>query len=1526
MLDVSGQPSVMLTPSAPVTATALASRAARWAWLPVPVLLVAMVALWAADMRTSYGSPALVTTLNFTFATLASLAVAFLIGRSFRAQPEPGMLLVGCGMLVWGVGSLVAAAVAGGVTNILITVHNLAVWLGACGLLGGVLLPRRRTRAATVPGLWLAGAYAISLGVVALIALAALAGRTPFFFVQGQGGTVTRQFVLASAIAMLFLTAARLRPAKGGAWSDFAYWYALALLLLALGLCGVLVQKVSGSLLGWMGRVAQYLGGAYMLVAALAWARQAGVPVLALETQRDWVWYRYAVAVTMVVTATTVRLAFLQSLGLRATFITFYPAVILAALAGGLGPGLLATLLSAFLANYFWMEPVGSFAVIDFADWLSLGIFCTSGALISFVTEAMHRARARAAVAEEAARHATERERAERALLEARREKEFLADVLEHAAQPFAVGYPDGRIGLINRAYEELTGYTAEELRAIDWVTVLTPPEWRELERRSLEELHRTGQPVRYEKEYLRKDGTRVPIELLVHLARDAQGKPEYYYSFLTDITERKRAEEELRKSEERLTFALETSHTGAWELDLRDHSAHRSLEHDRIFGYTELLPQWTYEMFLEHVLPEDRPAVDSKFRHAVETGTDWGFECRIRRADQQVRWIWAAGRHRTDAAGVRRGMTGIVQDITERKRAEEALLESERQFRTLADSIPNLAWWANSDGYITWYNRRWYDYTGTTPAQMEGWGWQTVHDPQTLPAVLERWKASLSAGQPFEMTFPLRGADGVFRPFLTRGIPLKDAQGRVQQWFGTNTDVAEAQRAEQAMRDLNAQLQQRVAELQAANAEIQASRRAAMNLMEDALQARKQAEEANAALRSLSEQRRLALEAADLGTWDYRFQAGEVFWDERCRQMWGMVEAEQVDYSTAISRIHPEDRTAVDVAVQEALAGRSGGGYHSEFRVVWPDGSIRWIASHGRVYFEGEGAARHAVRFIGANLDITAERQAMEALRESQERLAAFAAASFEGIVLSDRGRILDCNEQLGQMLGFTVQEIKGRAMEEFVAPEDRARVLENIRAGRESVIEHQILRRDGLRITVEAHGRPHPDHRGLRHTAIRDITERKQREELLERLNRTLKALKDSSQAMMRATTEEQYLKEVCRILLEDCGHAMVWIGFAEHDQAKSIRPLAWSGFEEGYLETLNLTWADTDRGRGPTGTAIRTGHPAACKNVHTDPQFAPWRAEAIKRGYASSLVVPLLEEGTAASPRRLGPAFGAITIYSRLPNAFTEDEVNLLLQLADDVAYCIRVLRLREARAQAERRTELLAADLKRSNRDLEQFAYVASHDLQEPLRAVGGYVKLLERRLGKSLDAKGQEYVAGAFEGALRMERLIHDLLDFSRVGTRGGKFVPTDLEVPLDHALGNLQASLKSVGAGVTYDPLPTLAVDATQLMQVFQNLIGNAVKFRGERAPQIHVGAEQKDGRWVFSVRDNGIGIEPQYYERIFQLFQRLHTRKEYPGTGIGLAICKRIIERHGGTIWVESQPGRGSTFYFSIPASTAAA
>jgi chemotaxis family two-component system sensor kinase Cph1 len=241
-----------------------------------------------------------------------------------------------------------------------------------------------------------------------------------------------------------------------------------------------------------------------------------------------------------------------------------------------------------------------------------------------------------------------------------------------------------------------------------------------------------------------------------------------------------------------------------------------------------------------------------------------------------------------------------------------------------------------------------------------------------------------------------------------------------------------------------------------------------------------------------------------------------------------------------------------------------------------------------------------------------------------------------------------------------------------------------------------------------------------------------------------------------------------------------------------------------------------------------------------------------------------------------------------------------VNIVLRQADELAQ--------------------LAHDLERSNAELKKFAYVASHDLQEPLNQVANYVQLLEMRYEAELDEDAKEFITYAVEGVSLMQTLIDDVLVYSKVDTQAIAFQLTEVETPLERALSNLRQRILETGATVTHDPLPTVMAGSTQLMQLFQNLIANAIKFRSDEPPQIHIGAERLEDEWLFWVKDNGIGLDPQFSDRIFVIFQRLHTRDEYPGTGMGLAICKKIIECHRGRIWVESQLGEGATFYFTIP------
>jgi PAS domain S-box-containing protein len=339
------------------------------------------------------------------------------------------------------------------------------------------------------------------------------------------------------------------------------------------------------------------------------------------------------------------------------------------------------------------------------------------------------------------------------------------------------------------------------------------------------------------------------------------------------------------------------------------------------------------------------------------------------------------------------------------------------------------------------------------------------------------------------------------------------------------------------------------------------------------------------------------------------------------------------------------------------------------------------------------------------------------------------------------------------------------------------------------------------------------------------------------------------------------------------------------------------------------------------------VNQGGEIVLLNVQAEKQFGYHRDELV--GQKVKNIIPegfaerLIADGTRTAAEALAQQIGTgIELYGRRKDG-SDFPIEIMLSPLESAEGILVTAAIRDisVRKDAERHLVKTVGELKRSNDELQQFAYVASHDLQEPLRMVASFTQLLAQRYKGRLDSDADEFIAYAVDGSNRMQGLIQDLLAYSRAGANGKPLRKTSSESALKEALTNLRATVEESGAVVTNDSLPAITTDDTQLAQVFQNLVGNAIKYRSAKVPHIHVSATKNGGKeWIFSVRDNGLGIDPQYFDRIFVLFQRLHGREKFMGTGIGLAICKKILERLGGRIWVESQPEKGSTFYFALP------
>lgn len=676
----------------------------------------------------------------------------------------------------------------------------------------------------------------------------------------------------------------------------------------------------------------------------------------------------------------------------------------------------------------------------------------------------------------------------------------------------------------------------------------------------------------------------------------------------------------------------------------------------------------------------------------------------------------------------------------------------------------------------------------------------------------------------------------------------------------------------------------------------------------------RKQAEEAHA----LSEARLAeAQRIAHLGNWEVDLATNKLYWSAEAYRIFGFAPDEECASRTLfMSLLHPDDRARVGRAIQAAI--HEGRPYQVEHRVCCRSGVERWVQERGEVRRDASGRPE---KFVGTVLDITARKQAEEALRVREERYRTLIEALPQRVFFKDRESVfVSANPHFAADLGVSPAEIVGKTDHDFFPPEladkyraDDRRVMETGLA--ETLEERNVVQ--GEERFVEVVKAPVFSDAGKVVGVLglfTDISERKRAQLALEESERRLRAQNQMFEDLTRSKT----------LWSGELSTGMREITEAASDTLQVNRTAIWLfDADRTSLRCANLY--EQESGRHSDGLAIlaadypqyfaalERGRAIDAHDAQHDPrtrEFAP--------GYLEPLGITAMLD----APIRVGGRLRGVLCleHTHTPRRWTQEEINFAGSAADLVALAIQS----HERREAEEKLQSFAAQLELTNRELQDFAYVASHDLQEPLRKILMFGDRLKVKCGDHLGDQGGDYLERMQNAACRMQTLINDLLAFSRVTTRAQPLSPTDLGGIAREVLADLEAGVEQSGAQVELEPLPTLEADPLQMRQLLQNLIGNALKFRRpDVAPRVRVSSRPNpahDGSLQLLVADNGIGFDEKYLSRIFTPFQRLHGRHEYAGTGIGLAICRKIVERHGWEITATSRPGEGATFIITVP------
>lgn len=1021
-------------------------------------------------------------------------------------------------------------------------------------------------------------------------------------------------------------------------------------------------------------------------------------------------------------------------------------------------------------------------------------------------------------------------------------------------------------------------------------------------------------------------------ISLIAHAMHKARKQAaSRQHDIEREIAERTRIEHALRENQTDLNRAQHVAQTGSWRLDVQRNILTWSDESYLIFGIPKGT-QLTYETFLNCIHPADRAYVDEQWTAALQ-GAPYDIEHRIV-ADGAVRWVRETAELDFDSNGSLLGGFGTVQDITARKQAEferETTIEFLRfvnESRSLRDLMKSsIAFFKELSGCdaIGIRMREGDDYPYY---ETQGFSEAFIRDENSLCVRTEDGDVLRSStGQPIlgcicanvscghcDPDSPYFTNNGSFwtasttelASSLATNSPIGHVRNRCNKEGYESVALIPLRRGPEpiGLLQLNdhrngfftadniALWEQLAGYLAVALARSYAE--------EELKRAKAEAEEGKRILDTLMEYVPEGITIADA-------PGNRIRMVSRYGQEILGAQHNDIDIHDVVKKwdVYHKDGTTPMAPDELPLTRAIQYGetvQNAELVQRKSDGQLLHLSCNAAPIRDDEGKT---VGGVVAWRDIGELARAQAALRESEERYRALFAGMTEGfalheIILDSKGkpcdyRFLEINPAFERLTGFRREDVQGRFVSEILPNNDPYWIEAYGEVALTGTPRHFEQYSSPLKKWFEVVSyRPAPQQFAV---IFMDVTERKQTEEALWRTTERFKLLSEVTAQLLKAEDPQAIVEKLCREIMHhlDCD---CFFNFLLDENVGRLRLNACAGIPEA--DVAKLQWLEV--GQAVCGCVAKQGSRIIAEDIqHSEDQ----RADLVRSyGIQAYACHPLLAQGRP---------IGTLSFGARNRASFAEHELELMRTVADQVSVAMQRILTQKALQES-------ADVLKRSNQDLEQFAYVASHDLQEPLRQVSGFIGLLERNHGHQFDATAKEYFAFIKEGAVRMHSLINDLLEYSRIGRTGRTQIDVDAAAAAQYAMKNLAGRIRETDASVIIGNLPCVRANPLLLNQVFQNLLANALKFRGETKPEITINAEPQDGQWLFSVKDNGIGFPQELADRVFVIFQRLHGRGRYDGTGIGLAICKRAIQQQGGTIWAQSQPGAGTTVYFTLP------